>query len=150
MSIFDENGGPRVGRIWMYLGAFFIMLALIVWGVRLYNASTSGARGTLDIQQERGTAANRAQWSAVFTGLYGQLQADQQNIQIASKAASGPHSTTQDAVNLEGIQQVCDADVAQWNGYLRNALAVVPDGYPQNQLSPSLVCSTDSTGLVSP
>jgi hypothetical protein len=150
VSIFDQNGRIRVGRIWLYFLLAVLSIAALVWGGLAYSAGTSGTKGTLQIQQQRGSAANRAQWSATFTGLYGQLQADQQNIRLAATAAAGPHATAQDATNLEGVQQACFDDVAQWDGYLRNALAVVPDGYPQDQLQPALVCSTDSTGLLTP
>jgi hypothetical protein len=151
MSIYTTDGDVRPGRIWSYgcLTAFLLLvvLPLALWAFGVFSAST---KGTGDVRRDRGGAANREQWSATFTGLYGQLQADQQNIKLAAAAATGPASTKQDAVNLQGVQQNCDTDVGQWNSYLLNALAVVPDGYPQQQLDPSSICSTDSTRLITP
>lgn len=151
MSVFDAAGDLRPRRAWAYgcLTALllFVVLPLALWGFGVFS---SGIHGTGDIRTERGSAANREHWSATFTGLYSQLQADQQNIQVAAKAATATGADKQDAVNLEGVQQNCDTDVAQWDAYLDNALAVVPDGYPQQHLDPASVCSTDSTRLMTP
>jgi hypothetical protein len=127
-----------------------IAAVAISWAAIYYNAHTSGTRGTLDIQQQRGTAANRTHWSATFAGDYRTIQADQQNIQIAATAANSPHATVQDATNLTGIEMVCRGDVAQYNTDLSNALAVVPDGYPTTPLDAAVQCAADTTGLKTP
>lgn len=151
MSVFTADGEIRPRRVWAYgcLTAFllFVVLPLSLWAFGVFGA---GIKGTGDVRQDRGSAANREHWSATFTGLYGQLQADQQNIQIAAAATKAPGADKQDAVNLEGVQQNCATDVGQWNSDLDNALAVVPDGYPQQHLDPASVCSADSTRLVTP
>lgn len=150
MSIFDEHDNIRAGRIWLYIAATVTAAIAITWIAIAYSASTSGTRGTLDIQKQRGTAANRTHWSAVFASDYRTIQADQQNIQIAQQAASAPHATVQDATNLEGIQMVCRNDVAAYNTDLSNALAVVPDGYPTEPLDAGIQCAADTTGLKNP
>lgn len=150
LSIFDEHDNIRTGRVWLYILAAIAAAMAVSWAVILYNAHTSGTRGTLDIQQQRGTAANRTHWSAVFAGDYRTIQADQQNIQIAAQAANGPHSTAQDAVNLTGIEMVCRNDVAAYNTDLANALAVVPDGYPTLPLDAGTQCAANTTGLQTP
>lgn len=151
MTIFTPGGDLRPRRAWAYgcLTAFLLLvvLPLSLW---VFGVFSSGIQGTGGVHKDRSSSANREQWSATFTGLYGQLQADQQNIQVAAAAAKAPGADKQDAINLEGVQQNCDTDVGQWNAYLNNALAVVPDGYPQTQLDPSSICSTDSTRLVTP
>ncbi len=151
MSIFTPEGDLRPARTWAYAVTIavllFVVLPLALWAFGVFTAST---KGTGDVQRDRGSAANREHWSATFTGLYAQLQADQQNIQIAAAATKAPGADKQDAVNLEGVQQNCDSDVGQWNSDLGNALAIVPDGYPQQRLDPQSVCSTDSTRLVTP
>jgi hypothetical protein len=150
LSIFDEHGNIRTARAWLYITATAVACIAISWAVLAYNARTSGARGTLDIQQQRGTAANRTHWSAVFAGDYRTIQADQQNIQIAAAAASGPRATVQDATNLTGIQMVCRNDVAAYNTDLANVLAVVPDGYPTQPLDAGAQCASNTTGLQTP
>lgn len=151
MSIFTPEGNVRPGRTWTYgcLTALllFVVLPLSLWAFGVFSSSV---KGTGDVRRDRGTAANREHWSALFTGAYSQLQADQQNITLAAQATKAPGADKQDAVNLEGVQQNCATDVAQYNSYLDNALAVVPDGYPQQHLDPASVCSTDSTRLVTP
>jgi len=151
VSVFTADGEIRPRRVWAYgcLTAFllFAVLPLSLWAFGVFS---SGIKGTGGVRQYRGSAANREHWSATFTGLYGQLQADQQNIQIAAAATKAPGADKQDAVNLEGVQQNCATDVGQWNSDLDNALAVVPDSYPQQHLDPASVCSTDSTRLVTP
>lgn len=151
MSVFTPEGDVRPRRVWAYgcLTALllFVVLPLSLWAFGVFSAST---KGTGDVIRDRGSAANREHWSATFAGLYAQLQADQQNIQIAATATKATGADKQDAVNLEGVQQNCDTDTAQWNSYLDNALAVVPDGYPQQHLDPASVCSTDSTRLATP
>jgi len=151
MSVFTADGDLRPKRVWAYgcLAALllFVALPLCLWAFGVFSASV---KGTGDVRKDRGSAANREHWSATFTGLYAQLQADQQNIQVATKAAAAPGADKQDAVNLEGVQQNCDTDVATWNSDLDNALAVVPDGYPKQHLDPASVCSTDPTRLVTP
>lgn len=82
--------------------------------------------------------------------MYRQIQADQQNIQIAASAAAGPNATTQDATNLIGIEMVCRTDVAQYNADLANPLAVVPDGYPTVPVDAAVQCASDTTGLQTP
>jgi hypothetical protein len=150
LSIFDEHDRIRTGRVWLYIAAVVIAAIAISWAAILYNAHTSGTRGTLDIQQQRGTAANRTHWSAVFAGDYRAIQADQQNIQIAQQAASGPHATVQDATNLTGVEMVCRNDVAAYNTDLANTLAVVPDGYPTLPLDAGAQCAANTTGLQTP
>lgn len=150
MSIFDQNDRIRPLRVWLYVALFAILAIVISWAVVLYNAHTSGTRGTLDIQKQRGTAANRTHWSATFAGDYRTIQADQQNIQIAQEAAARPGATVQDATNLEGIQMVCRDDVAAYNTDLANVLAVVPDGYPAQPLDAGVQCASNTTGLQTP
>jgi hypothetical protein len=150
LSIFDEHDNIRTGRVWAYAIALITAITATIWALALYHAHTSGTRGTLDIQRQRGTAANRTHWSATFAGDYRTIQADQQNIQIAAQAANGPHSTVQDATNLTGIQMVCRNDVAAYNTDLANVLAVVPDGYPTVSLDAGAQCATDTTGLQTP
>ncbi len=150
LSIFDEHDHIRAGRVWLYILATVIAGIAITWAVAIYHAHTSGTRGTLDIQQQRGTAANRTHWSATFANDYRTIQADQQNIQIAQQAASGPHATVQDATNLTGIEMVCRNDVAAYNTDLGNALAVVPDGYPTAPLDAATQCAANTTGLQTP
>lgn len=152
VAIVDRNGDFHPGR----LLAWFLVLAAaavsIGWGVREYSAHTAGTKGTLSIQAQRGSADNRTHWSGVFSQLYNNIRADQANIKVSARFASSKNATQQDAVNLEGVQQNCDQDVADWNADLTNALAVVPTQYPQTRLDPDTVCSTDpdTTGFINP
>lgn len=152
MSIIGPDGELRRGRTLAWAAAVVLFLLALVWGARLYRAHTSGGAGTLQIQQERGSAGNREHWSATFTQLYQNIQADQSNIRLAARAAQSKDATPQDAINLEGTQQACDQDVADWNADLGNVLAVVPAGYPQTHLDSSAVCAADpdTTGFVNP
>lgn len=105
MSIYDDRGDPRLGRILLYcVLAIVVALFALVWGLRALSASTSGAKGTLRIQQERGTAANREHWSATIKGDYENVQSDQRNIRTAAQAAASAHATSIDATNLTGIE----------------------------------------------
>lgn len=152
MSIFHPDGTVRPGRVWLYFLLSAAVILAAVWGGRVYSARTSQARGTLSIQAQRGSAENRTHWSAVFTQLYNNIQADQANIKIAAGAAAAKNSTILDAANLQGVRQNCDQDVADWNADLANVLAVVPSQYPQNRLDPLTVCAADpdTTGFLNP
>lgn len=149
MSIYDDRGGLRPGRTLAYCAAAIAAVLLLIWSVHLYSASTSGAKGTLQIQQQRGTAANREHWSVTIKGDYENVQADQRNIRTAAQAAAGPHATSIDATNLTGIEMACSNDVAQYDTDAGNALAVIPDGYPDH-LDAAVQCAANTTGLQTP
>lgn len=149
MSIYDDRGDPRLGRILLYCVLTIVALLALVWGIRTLSASTSGVKGTLQIQQQRGTAANREHWSVTIKGDYETVQSDQRNIRTAAQAATGPHATSIDATNLTGIEMNCSNDVAQYNTDAGNALAVIPDGYPDH-LDAQEQCAANMTGLQNP
>lgn len=149
MSIYDDRGEPRLGRILVYCLLAIVALFALMWGIRALAASTSGAKGTLQIQQQRGTAANREHWSATIKGDYETVQADQRNIRTAAQAAAGSHATAIDATNLTGVEMACSNDVAQYNTDAGNALAVIPDGYPDH-LDAQAQCAANTTGLQTP
>lgn len=149
MSIFDERGDVRPGRVFTWLALVVVAAIVITWIVIVAGAKTSGTRGTLDIQRERGTAANREHWSAVFTSDYQQIQADQQGIKTLAAVAAGAHATSLDATNLTGAELNCQQDVAKYNGEFQNILAIQPDGYPSS-INATQVCAANTTGLVTP
>jgi hypothetical protein len=110
-------------------------VAALAWWLGVF---TSGTKGAGDITRQRNSAANIAHWSATFNGLDQQITADQANIAIAKRAATGPDATKQDQINLEGVEQNCVTDVATYNGDIQNVLAVVPTGLPAS--IPTTVC----------
>jgi hypothetical protein len=149
VSIYDDRGDFRLGRILVYCVLAIVALLALIWGIRVLAASTSGAKGTLQIQQQRGTADNREHWSATIKGDYENVQSDQRNIRTAVQAAAGAHATSIDTTNLTGVEMACSNDVAQYNTDAGNALAVIPDGYPDH-LDAQQQCASNTTGLQTP
>lgn len=149
MSIFDEHDNVRVGRVWAYVAGIVAAGVVIWWIVAVASASTSGARGTLDIKNQRGGSANRIQQAVTIRGDFTTIQADQQKIKIYASAAAAPTATQFDAVNLTGVESTCNDDVAKYNTDANVPLAVLPDGYPSS-LDATQVCAANSTGLITP
>lgn len=133
MSVFDDRGNIRTGRTWVYglTAAFLLLVVLPVtwWAV---SVATSGTKGTGDLAKQRNSATNRAHWSSTFNGLNQQISADRQMIATDKAVAAEPGATREDQINLQGVTQNCLNDVAQYNGDVGNALAVLPDGLPTN------------------
>lgn len=104
-------------------------LGAFVWWL---GVASSGTAGSGNITKDQNSSQNRERWSAQYANDWNTLKADQANIAVAKKAASGKFATAQDATNLEGAQQVCDSDVQTYNTDTANVLGTpfLPAGYP--------------------
>ena len=142
MSLYNRQDAKEAAQGVSILAIALVVIVVLATGtgalIWWINTSTSGIKGRGDIQQQRNSASNIAQWSATFNGLDQQIRADEANIATAKQFATAPGATKQDQINLQGAEQNCQTDVAAYNADIQNVLAVVPTGLPTSY--PTTAC----------
>jgi hypothetical protein len=119
VSIFTPGGDIRTGRAWSYgcLTAFllFIVLPLALWAFGVFS---SGVRGAANVVKQNNDANNRIQAQATFNKLWGDIQADQIDIDGSAatvKAAGGASADPYDQSVLTAEEQTCTSAAETYN-----------------------------------
>ena len=114
-----------------------LVIAAAIWLVIWLTTASSGARGNADVTQQHNSGANRVAQNTTLLNASGVVLADQQK--IAVQAAN--IVTQQDRLDLAGLEQNCQTDVATYNADVRSILATgyLPSDLPSSY--PTTVCT---------
>lgn len=101
---------------------FIVLLVVIIsaalWGLGVF---TSDIKGRGDAKKQHNSASNRIFAQQHFEDLNAAIDRDKANIRVAALAAKSDPSQV-NKTNLVGTQQICNADVADYNASARKFL----------------------------
>lgn len=114
---------PGIGTAVLGVLGGVLLLALLTvgaWGVKV---ATSGIRGEGDAVIQRNSAENWTTAQARFEGLYAEIIATDQKVQIAKEALDANPDDRTATDNYYGTRTVCLSIVADYNAEARSFLA---------------------------
>lgn len=142
MSIYTPDGDVRTGRAWAYGLLAALLVIILPIGLWAFGVFSSGPRGAGGVIKDRNSSQNIEQWSSTFNGEYQQLAAYQSQIQTIQAGIKAGTGTSQDQIDLQGLQLNCQSAAAKYNADTQNTLAVIPAGLPAS-ISLSTYCGVN-------
>jgi len=107
-------------------------VALVIW----LRTASSAARGNAGVTRQHNSTQNQIAQNTKLLGDSATIVSDQQKIRILKAS----QVTEQDRIDLAGLEQNCQSDVATYNADAQNVLAtgLLPTGLPSSY--PTTVC----------
>lgn len=123
--------------IFLVIAVIVAVVALVIW----LGTATSAVRGNAGVTRQHNSGQNQVAQNTKLLGDNATVLADQQKIKVLSVN----QITEQDRMDLAGLEQNCQSDVAAYNADVRNILAAgyLPTGLPTAY--PTTICEVTAS-----
>lgn len=124
---YDDGETRKVvflGMKWTTVLTLFVVLLVLAVGALVWALSvgTSDIKGRGDAVRQRNSGTNRVFAQQHFEDLNAAIERDQANIRVSREALQADKSNPVKQANVTGAQQICNADVADYNASARKYL----------------------------